>query len=875
MLNFSRQYVGIAFALCAIQSLTLVARAEELAAESLTFEQHIRPIFKAYCFDCHGATDEKQAHLDLRLVRFQLAGGDSGPALAPGQPDESHLVQRLRSGEMPPGEVKVPADQLAMLERWIAAGAKTANAEPESLPPGIGITAEDRTWWAFLPLHRPRVPAVPERANLRTPIDALLAAEMPPDVSFAPDADRLTLLKRACFDLTGLPPAAELVARFTSDDAPDAYERLIDELLASPHYGERWARHWLDVAGYADSEGATTSDAPRSWAFKYRDYVIRSLNADKPLDRFIDEQLAGDELAGPVSGDLTSEQIELLTATGFLQMAADGTGSGDDSPEARNQVMADTLKIVSSSLLGLTVACAQCHDHRYDPISQVDYYALRAVFEPALDPLAWRPPQARHVSLYTTADRQRSAELDTEAQAIAAVRDQKQSEYMTAALEQELTKFEEPLRGELRTAYQTPADQRTDRQKQLLDANPSVNLSPGVLYQYNQAAADDLKAYDARIAAVLARKRPEEFIRALTEPAGHAPQTLLFHRGDYRSPKQPVAAAAPAILCRSEASTALADAAPGLPSTGRRLALSRWLTGPENPITARVLANRIWLHHFGRGLVATPGDFGRLGARPTHPALLDWLAVELRDGGWSLKRLHRTIMLSTAYRQSSRREPGEMARDPENRWYARKNVVRLEAETLRDRMLAASGQLDPTLYGPAIPVVEDDAGQVIVDPAQRRRSLYIEQRRSRPVALLQAFDAPVMQTNCEVRPSSTVATQSLMLLNGQFAQDQAGALAQAVLAQPNPDLPTELAGAVTAENCPSLGLGRVVQAWQQAYCRRPATDELAAAASFLRRQTDYLSEHAESLAAGQSAEHQALTNLCQVLLSSNEFLYVD
>lgn len=780
---------------CATAWVAPFAGASEpaLADEPLFFETHIRPIFRAHCFDCHGAADEKEGNLDLRLVRFQLTGGDAGPAIAPGASGESYLIERLRAGEMPPGEAKMPAAEIELVARWIDQGAKTKRPEPESIPPGLGITEEERSWWAFQPIERPALGDFYRRSpRIRTPVDLLLAARMPEGLEFSPDADRATLIKRAYFDLLGLPPTPDEAAAFVADDSPDAYDRLLERLLESPHYGERWARHWLDAAGYADSDGATTQDAPRAWSYKYRDYVIRAFNADKPFDRFIHEQLAGDELAGPIDGDLTAEQIELLTATGYLRLAADGTASGDNSPEARNQVVADTLKIVTSGLLGMSVACAQCHDHRYDPIPQTDYYALRSVFEPALDWQAWRTPNQRHQSLYTAADRQRAAEIEAEAQAIAAERAEKQAVYMAAALDKELERYEEPLRSELRAAYETAADQRSDTQKQLLDKHPSVNITPGVLYQYNQGAADDLKKFDERIAAKRGEKPAEEFLRVLTEPAGHAPQAALFHRGDYRQPKQTVAPGALSVCGPDSGRFEFAASRDELPTTGRRLALAHWLTGPDNPLTARVIVNRVWLHHFGRGIVSTPADFGKLGTLPTHPELLDWLAAEFRDSGWSMKQLHRTIMRSTAYRQSSRRDAAASAIDADNRYYARQNVLRLDAEAFRDRVLAASGALDPALFGPPIAVQEDDSGQVSVAGDVPRRSLYLQQRRTQPVALMQAFDAPVMQTNCEVRPSSTVATQSLMLLNGQFLIDQAARLAQRVQQEPPGDLPADL-----------------------------------------------------------------------------------
>lgn len=761
----------------------LAAAAWGQEAGPLEFERDIRPIFRAYCFDCHGATEKKEGGLDLRLVRFLMAGGDSGPALVPGQPDESHLLARLRAGEMPPGEAKVPPHLVATLERWIAAGAPVAEPEPESLPPGVGISRSERNWWAFRPLGRSEVPSPPPGAPTRGAIDALLAAELPPGLAVAPEADRLTLLKRLSFDLLGLPPSEDECRRFLADDAPDAYERLVDRLLASPHYGERWARHWLDVAGYADSEGGP-NDPPRPWAYKYRDYVIRALNEDKPFDQFLEEQLAGDELAGPLRGDLTPGQVELLTATGFLRLAADPTGGGDNSPEGRERTIADTLKIIGSSLLGLSLACAQCHDHRYDPISHVDYYAVRAVFEPAWDPPAWKTPGERQVSLATEAERQRSQAIETEVATLAARRAEKEREFLAAALAQELAKFPEPERPALRAALDTPADQRTPEQQQLLATNPQLAITPGVLYQFNPQAAEELKKIDGEIAALRGQKPAQEFLAALVERAGAAAPTHRFHRGDYRQPLEAVAPATLSVLHPTGLPQPLATLATPSGSSGRRLAWARWLTSPDNPLTTRVLVNRVWLHHFGRGLVATPADFGRLGVPPSQPRLLDWLAGEFRAEGFRLKRLHRLILTSLAYRQSSYATPDQRALDPENRHFARQQLRRLDAESLRDRVLAVSGSIDLTLYGPSIPVSTDEAGQVIVAEPDRRRSLYIEQRRSSPVALMEAFDAPVMQTNCEARGSSTAATQTLFLLNGGFLVREAGRVAEAILTAP-------------------------------------------------------------------------------------------
>ena len=1024
-------------------------------ADDLTFERDIRPILRAHCFDCHGATDEPKGGLDLRQVRKMQTGGESGTAIVPGNADGSLVLQRVISKEMPPGEMKLTPKELETLTQWIAAGARTVRPEPETIPPGLGITPEERAFWSFQPIVRPMEPAVRDdlHARIRNPIDAFLLANLPEGLSFAEDADRHTLIVRTHFDLTGLPPSAEQLQQWTSDPSEDWFVRLVDSLLASPNYGERWGRHWLDVAGYADSDGYTVSDPERPWAWKYRDYVIRSFNADKPFDRFITEQLAGDELAGPQQGDLTSEQIELLSATGYLRMAADGTGSGEDNPTGRNQTIGDTLKIVSTSLLGLSVGCAQCHDHRYDPIPQTDYYAMRAIFAPAMDWQNWKVPSQRMMTLYTEADRKKAAEVSAEAGVIATERAAKQAEYMAQALDKELQKYEEPLRASLKAAYETEAGKRTPEQTELLAKNPSVNISPGVLYQYLPEAAEDLKKYDARIAEVNAKRPPEEYLAVLTEPAGHLPETHLFHRGEFQQPMAVVPPAGLTVACAEDARVVFASDDPSLPTSGRRLAFAKWLTGRDNPLVARVIVNRIWLHHFGKGLVPTPADFGRLGVPPTHPELLDWLADEFMQHGWSVKHLHRIILSSTAWRQSSKRTTMHDAMDPDNRFYSRQQILRLDAELVRDRMLAASGRLNPQQFGAPAPIAEDDAGQIVIDDKETRRSMYVKVRRSQPVAMLQSFDAPVMEVNCERRPVSTVATQSLMLMNSGSILNHASQLAercrseatvipdeqlaslptlpappheawqygygafnettkqtesftplahftgsqwQASATLPDPTLgyvllhasgghPDQrgrevirrwiapasgsvtmsgslqhgspngdgvrarvvssrtaqqgngLLGAWTCFNskvdCPvaatnveagdtidlivdciaantsdsfqwtaiihltsadgtvqsfdsaagfhgppeSRGLlvGQITRAWQLAYCRNPDSDELVGSMSFLADQIGYLQTHRDHIPSGLTESQQAMTDLCQVLLTSNEFLYVN
>lgn len=862
------------------------------------FETDIRPILKAHCFECHGEGEKLKGGLDLRLRRLILQGGDEGPALVPGKPDRSLIFKMVHSGEMPKRDKKLAPEQVTLIRQWIAAGARTARPEPAELQKGAGITEEERAFWSFQPIQPPAIPASRPGDRVRTPVDAFLVSALAKQkLGFSPDAGKVTLLRRACLDLTGLPPSPEETEVFLADTGPDAYERLVDRLLDSPHYGERWGRHWLDIAGYADSDGYSDADPPRAYAYKYRDYVIGSFNSDKPFDRFITEQLAGDELArvtrdNPGSALASPHTRELLIATGFLRMGVDGTATPAvaDPDAVRNQVVADTIKIVSTSLLGLSVGCAQCHDHRYDPIPQTDYYRLRAVIEPAYDWKNWRTPDQRLVSLYSDEDRKKASEIEAEAQKLAGEKEAKQKEYIDEALTKHLEKFDANLRDPLRSAFDTPADKRTEEQRKILADNPSVNINAGVLYQYNQKAADDLKAMDAKIAEIRARKPPEDFISVLTEPAYPTPAgpvTYLFHRGDPKQPKEAITPGGLSVLAPPGQSVVLPERDPDLTTSGRRLAYARWLTSGANPLVARVLVNRVWLHHFGRGLVGTPADFGVMGERPSNPGLLDWLASDFAGHDWRLKRLHRLIMTSTAYRQASLRETRGEQRDPGNQLYWRKPVQRLDAEVIRDSILATSGALNLAMFGPPVPVRPDVHGQIVVGidktegdnkmPVEEslkgeefRRGIYIQARRSRPLAMLHAFDAPVMEVNCERRQSSTVATQSLMLMNSQFILDQAARFARRLHAQAGDNRALQ-----------------VTRAWQLAFNRTPTDPEAADALDFLSRQVKHLQTVSERKAekpkeeektkpsAPLDPELQALANLCQALFSANEFLYLD
>jgi hypothetical protein len=883
------------------------------APELITFERHVRPILKANCFPCHGEGDKLNGSLDVRWRQSLIQGGKNGPAIQSGNPDASLLVQRIMAGEMPPGSKKLTADECEIIRRWIAAGTPTVRPEPEDPSNAHGFTEEERSHWAFQPIHRPAEPRVRHADLVRTPIDAFLLDKLEEHgLTFSPPADKRTLARRAFFDLIGLPPTPQELELFLADNASDAYERLIDRLLASPQYGERWGRHWLDVAGYADSEGYTNEDPVRKEAFKFRDYVIRSFNADKPFDQFIQEQLAGDELVAPeliAKGyrNLAADAAEKLIATGFLRMAPDGTASrGIDQNLARNQVMADTLRIVSTSLMGLSVGCAQCHNHRYDPIPQSDYYRLRAVFEPALDWKNWRAPQARLVSLYTDAERAKAAEVEAEAAKVDAQRNEKQREFIDATFDKEVAKLAPELRDAARAARSTAADKRSDEQKRLLKDYPSLNVSAGSLYLYDQKAADELKRMADEAAKIRSAKPIEEFIRSLTEIPGKVPETFLFSRGDHDQPKQTVKPGDLSILdgaCTGN----IPDKDPALPTTGRRLAFAKKLTNGTHPLVARVIVNRAWMHHFGRGIAAKPSDFGFLGEPPTHPALLDWLAMELMNpshsppyeggkGAWRLKHIHRIIMTSTTYRQrssvtdsvlsnaaSGQTRAGEF--DPDNRLLWRMPVRRLEAEVIRDSLLSVSGKLNVKMFGPPVPIREDEVGQVVVgidttdsagrptgkeislDGEEFRRSLYVQVRRSKPLAVLDTFDEPTMEPNCEARTTSTVAPQSLFLMNSEFVTQQARILSDRIVREAGPD-PRKM----------------VLRLWMAAFAREPTEGELSDSLALIEKQSEYLrsrpapaekSPEKKPAAPPADPQTQAFEMLCRAILSSNEFLYVD
>lgn len=787
----------------------------------VTAEQ-IVPLMLLRCSACHGGR-RTEAGLDLRTRDSLLKGGKSGPAVVPGHPEESLLIRRIHAEEMPPRRLLVSVSvkpmesgELKMLEQWIAAGLPEAPVQPDLTisQPDPEVPDEERLFWSFRPPQLPTSPLdkLPQhsRERVRNPIDEFILEKLSEkNLTLSPEADRAMLIRRVSFDLIGLPPTPEEVAAFVSDTDPLAYEHLVDRLLQSEHFGERWARHWLDVAGYADSEGSQNEDRIRPTMWRYRDYVIRAFNSDKPYDRFLLEQLAGDELADyQNAAEITPEIYDNIAATGFLRTAPDRTFANITNfvPD-RLEVIADEVQILGSSVLGLTVHCARCHSHKFDPIPQRDYYRLTAALKDALDEHDWIGPAARSLNTVTTAERNawqmHEQRIDAEVKA-----------------------FQEQLQSE------SEEDKKKVLQEQIKEAE--------------------------------GRRRPEPQIRALWSRGTPSP-TFILRRGNYLTPGPEVQPGVPSVLTDGKTPFVFEPPWPGAPTTGRRLALARWLTNPSHPLTARVMVNRMWKHHFGTGIVTTLSNFGKTGAAPSHPELLDWLAVEFVRGGWSMKAMHRLMVNSATYRQSSSVTPDVLKADPENRLLSRMPMRRLDAEAVRDTLLFAAGQLDTTPFGP--PDEVDVRGDGLVTPRGTdqgsRRSIYVLHRRTKMPTILEVFDSPQMGPNCVERGESIVATQALHLLNNAAVHDLARSFADRVEREAG-DNPT----------------AQVIRVHQLATGTTPSGEDLQLGVEYLAelsqqwmKSPQASSESPEDLK--RSADRSALRNYCHAVMNSAAFVYVD
>ena len=837
----------------------------------------VLPMLLLRCTACHGA-ELQRGDLDLRFPENLLTGGQAGPAIVPGKPDASLAVQRIEKALCPPQNellkyfVERPSStEIETFRAWIAAGASMAETAPDAPngQPDPLVTDADRQHWAFQPLPtHVEVPTSPDSTALR-PVDAFLHQKLAAaGLDFAPEAPRATLIRRVHFDLTGLPPTVEALTHWLHHPSPTWFADLVDHLLASPHYGERWGRFWLDVAGYSDSEGGTTEDPVREVAWKYRDYVIRAFNADKPWDRFLLEQLAGDELADHRDpARITDAIVDNLTATGFLRMGVDQTGSRTMNfvPE-RLGVIADALNVIGSGILGLTLDCARCHGHKYDPLPQRDYYRLKAIFQGAFDEHDWMSWKTRSLEVATPAARARHEQVNPPLEkAIKALETQR-----AAAVKARQDRVHDarwprlpPAEQEaILTALKTNALRRTLQQVELIERfETEFRPKESLLTATDPDLKAELATFDAELATLRARLEPPLTVRALWDRGRPSP-TYLLSRGEAHRPTRLVGPGLPAVLTDGRTPFTPAPLWPGADSTGRRLAFAQWLVQPQHPLTARVLVNRVWAQYFGRGLVSTLDNFGLQGARPTHPELLDWLARDFIAHGWSLKHLHRTLLTSRAYRQSATRTASDRPDpDPENLLLSRMNLRRLDAEALRDALHAIAGRLDPALFGPPAPVSVRADGLITDEPGplsagQFRRSLYLRLRRTEMPSLLATFDYPQMQPNCVQRSVSTVSLQPLLLQNNRRVRELADSFAENLRAQAG-DSPTEL----------------IRLAFLTALQRPPAAEEEAAARATLDRLTTAW-ESAEK-SPPQAASQAALASLCHTLLNTAEFLYLD
>jgi hypothetical protein len=1046
------------------------------------FARDVQPLLKRHCLKCHGPA-KREGNLNLSTPAGIVRGGKNGAALVPHDVQASLLWKRVAEEEMPPDE-PLAENEKDLLKRWIAAGAPGLPAREAT-----GGGADGKDHWAFQPLKEVPVPAVRDAARVHNTIDRFLQAALEEELlTLGPEADRRTLIRRVSFDLTGLPPTPDEIAAFIKDESRDAYAEMVERYLASPHYGERWGKYWLDAAGYADSNGYFNADSDRPLAWRYRDWVVRAFNRDLPFDRFVREQIAGDELAGPLSGnDAAPEVIELLEATHYLRNGQDGSGESDGNPDEvradRYYAIESVIQNVTNSLFGLTIQCAKCHDHKFEPLAQRDYYQLQAVFAPAFNLQQWVNPNNRFTYASLPGEFAKwEAQVKVLDEQLVSLRkeladwvpqNRPRGEPLFAdsfdgpnmrladrwsntapgdnapggAVPVNIDSAEAPglvvHDGRLRivegktqgdswvstrekfdwtpdeagAAIQVTFDLVDDRLDQsgahaerigylvalhdfnddspiaggniLIDGHPggpsavdfdypgtdakqigqigATGYKPGhnygvrithlkndkfklehlvdflpdgkalelaaedlpdggfgfeyccnrsfvvdnVLIERFSAGAESIAVQEQFRKDLEGKKKPldeaQQKRTALNERPGKIawvsdvsetpPEVFLLERGDYGKPSLKVEPSGLAVLSDEAHPFAVRPPSSPAKTSGRRLAFAEWATAAGSPraaLLARVQVNRLWQHHFGTGIVATPDNLGVTGAAPSLPELVDWLANEfvaplgappLRKGGlggsgegvnaasetgsatppgpplrrggaesgWSMKHIHRLILNSAAYRQVGRDDERGKLKDPDNRLLWRFPVRRLDAEAIRDGLLAVSGDLDAQLGGPAVATKRNDTGEVVAaDPtgAGRRRSIYLRQRRTEMVSLLTVFDAPTIVFNSVQRAVSTMPLQALALLNSEFVLERAKSLAGRLERE---------VGDETA---------RLRRAYEIAWGRAADEKDLEAARAFLDSQTtEYPAE--------SNPRTRAWVDFCQMLLASNEFLYVE
>jgi len=789
----------------------LIVGAVSLCAQRAPlFKDEVLPVLEKSCTKCHGA-EQKMGGLDLSTFAGVMKGGASGPAIAPGKSARSLLWVMVESNKMPMGGA-LSAAQKQLLKTYIEQGRFPA-AESDSeraAKESAKITPEARQWWSFVKPVKPAVPSV--KGITRTPIDAFVLAKLEEKGwKMQPEADRVTLARRAYLGLTGLPPTPAEANGFLDDKSPDAYEKLIGRLLSSERYGEHWGRHWLDVAGYSDTRG-DAGDSEREVSWKYRDYVIQAFNKNKPINRFLLEQIAGDQLVNYKHNAVPApDQIEPLTATGFLRTTADITDNQtiyevDKYFDALQKAMETSL----SSVLGLSIGCARCHDHKFDPILQRDYFKLTASYQAVWDPENWLAgslnfgPWPSRMVLHVDAANREAWITDVTSSGA------KQLRRRDDLLEATYQRF----RSELRAGRELQPGRRVQI-RQAIEDDPDLEVDRNaprdfIADEELEKRFPEFAAWKAEIATLRANRRKKQsaidpnYIEAAWDVSKTPSPTYILQRGNYLAPGAEVQPGLPAVLDDPNHPMVFPDPEkhPEWNHTGRRLTLANWLVSPENPLVARVFVNRVWQFHFGEGLVRSVDDFGRQGDKPTHPELLDYLAVTFQEKGWDLNWLTTQIMLSQVYRQSSSEVPEYLTADPSAKLLWRKPPIRLEAETIRDSMLQVSGLLQSKMYGRHEPIKRGPDGQWLEDETKgsaNRRSLYLQQSRTRPVAFLHAFDAPTMTADNQTqRFRSALPSQSLALLNSPLLLRTSKAFAGQVLEQSRGDIDQALKMAVTA-----------------------------------------------------------------------------
>ncbi len=785
-----------AYVLPLILVLLAPARADE-TSETL-FETKIRPVLANDCLPCHGGK-KTESGLKVDSRASLLRGGDRGPAIEAGKPDQSLLVRAIRHADddlkMPPKR-RLPAEVATAFAQWIAEGAVWPDANTQNrIEQGPGA----RGHWAFERISDAPPPDVPCQTS--RPIDRFIAAKRrTAGVNPVRQADKRTLIRRVTFDLIGLPPTPQEVADFENDPSPDAFCHVVDRLLASPHYGERWGRHWMDVAHYADTAG-DNADYPVPEVARYRDYIVKSFNQDKPFDQFIREQLAGDILAR--RGE-TNNYAESVIATGFLALSRRYATAPF---ELWHLTLEDAIETTGRAFLGLTLRCARCHDHKFDPVSQRDYYALYGIFASTTFPYAGS--EELHSKSFP---RMNFVPLVEPTSALPKLK----------AFEQRLKELAETIKS-LESSKDSQSRGRLAQLRTELTRLERTSLPPDL---------------------------PGSYAVSEGKPANAAVQ----RRGDPDSPGAVVPRGVPRFgLLGTEPAPAVGASASG------RLELARWLTQTDNPLTPRVMVNRIWQHHFGRGIVATPSNFGLRGDPPTHPELLDWLASRFIAAGWSVKAIHREILLSQTYQLASDADTRNAAIDPDDRWLWRFPAGRLDAESIRDAMLAVADNLDENLPGahPFPPIetwhwTQHDAFKTVYP--SNHRSVYLMTQRLLKHPYLAIFDGPDTNASTEGRSRSTVPLQALFLMNNRFVQEQSARFARRLIgSSADPRRRLELAH-------------------QLAWSRPPTSDEIDQGLGFLRKCNTAL-EHAHI--SDESREMEAWTSLAKVMLTANEFLYVD